>query len=169
MIIFVGMCALIIICGVVLFVIKSANESKKYKYYNAAYKMIKEQCLNHALSKNPQREIGGQRIMVYLEWQDQETNGFVFDPAYGIHIGRDPEKNEICIRENIISANHCKIYLANGGLAIQDYGSINGTYVKHGLWKHRVYGSEYLFSKDQILLGNMKIKVTIFTFDMSNI
>lgn len=169
MIIFVGLCAFLIICGVILFVMKSANDAKKYKYYDAAYKMIKENCLNEALKNQPLREIEGQRIMVYLEWKDKESDGFVFDPAYGIRVGRDPNKNEICIRENIVSSSHCKLYLANGGLAIQDYGSINGTYVKHGFLKHRVNGSEYLYSGDGILVGNMKIKVTIFTFDMSNI
>lgn len=169
MFIFVGLCAFIIICGVILYVIKSANDAKKYKYYNAAYKMIKENCLNQALKKNPLQETGGQRILVYLEWKDKDSDGFVFDPTYGIHIGRDPEKNEICIRENIISSSHCKLYLTEGGLAIQDYGSINGTYIKHVFWKHRVNGSEYLYSGDRILVGDMEIKVTIFTFDMSNI
>ncbi len=169
MFIFVGLCALLIIGGVILYVLKSADEAKKYKYYDAAYKMIKENCLNEALKNKPLREMGGRRIMVYLEWKDQEAYGFVFDPAYGIRIGRDPNKNEICIRQNIISSSHCKLYLANGGLAIQDYGSINGTFVRHGLWKHRVNGSEYLYSGDRILVGNLKIKVTIFTFDMSNI
>lgn len=169
MIIFVGLCAFLIICGVILFVMKSANDAKKYKYYDAAYKMIKENCLNEALKNHPLREMEGQRLMVYLEWKDNESYGYVFDPAYGIRVGRDPNKNEICIRENIVSSSHCKLYLTEGGLAIQDYGSINGTYVKHVFWKHRVNGSEYLYSGDGILVGNMKIKVTIFTFDMSNI
>ena len=169
MIILVLLGAILIICGVILYVIKSANDAKKQKYYNAAYKMIKETCLNQAIKNHLTREMSGQMIMVYLEWKEGDSYGYVFNPVYGIRIGRDPEKNEICIRENIISSSHCKIYLTEGGLAIQDYGSINGTYLKRHFWTHKISGSEYLYSGDKIRVGNTKITVKVFTFDMSNI
>ena len=159
----------IVVCGVVLYIIISSRNAEMQKYYDAAYKIIKENCLNQAIRNIPERVKERQRIMVYLKWKDQDSGGYVFDPLLGIRIGRDPEKNEICIRESTVSSSHCQLYLADRNLAIQDFQSMNGTFVKRNFWKHRVQGSEYLYSGDQIIVGSMKIKVTIFTFDMTNI
>ena len=69
----------------------------------------------------------------------------------------------------MISGQHCVIYLSEGMLAIQDLNSSNGTWIRRGFWKHRLQGAEYLLSGDKIIVGGLKLTVTIFTFDMAYI
>lgn len=156
-------------CAVAGYIVWSSRRAEIQKYYDAAYKIIKEDCLNQAISRREVKQEAGQKVMVYLKWKDRQKQGFVFDPAKGVRIGRTPEENEICIREAAVSARHCILYLAGGQLAVQDFQSANGTWIRRGLRKHAVQGAELVYTGDKILVGSLKIKVTVFTFDMAYI
>lgn len=153
--------------GAAAYVIKSSKEAKMQNYYNAAYKMMKEICLNRAIRNQNEFSSGRQKMMVYLKWKDGQKQGFVFDPEPGIRIGRSPGENEICIREDAVSSRHCVIFVSQGQLAVQDLYSANGTWIRRGIGKHAVEHAEYLYSGDVLLIGTLKIKVTIFMFDMA--
>lgn len=105
--------------------------------------------------------------MLYLKWKDSEKQGYVFDPAKPIRIGRSPEKNDICIRKETVSLQHCVLYLYQTGVFLEDLHSRNGTWLKQGLVKRQVRGAEPVFSGDKIIVGDLVIKVIIFTFDMA--
>lgn len=155
------------VCTVIVYIVWSSRRAEQQKYYDAAYKMIKENCLNQAIRSKYVQQYDGQKVMVYLKWKDRQKQGFVFDPEGGVRIGRTPEENEICIKESTVSAQHCVLYLTEGRVAVQDFQSANGTWIKRGLRKYPVRGAELVFSGDKILVGSLKIKVTIFTFDMA--
>lgn len=159
--------AVIAVCAVAGYIIRSSRRTEERRYYDAAYKIIKEKCLNEAIQSKRVPQAAGQKVMLYLKWKGQKQQGFVFDPEPGVRIGRTPGENEICIRENEVSAHHCIIYLADGRPAVQDLQSANGTRIKRGFRKQLVYAPEYLYSGDRLLVGSLKIKVTIFTFDMA--
>lgn len=159
----------IAVVSVVFYAITSSRKAEMQRYYEAAYRMIKEVCLVNALKNQMQKEYAGQKVMVYLKWKDGEKQGYVFDPQQGVRIGRTPNVNEICIKQQNVSGQHCILYVSEGILAIRDLGSTNGTWIKRGFGKHMVNEAEYLFSGDKILIGNLKITVTIFTFDMAYI
>ena len=159
----------IVLAGIISYIMINSRKAEMQKYYGAAYKMIKEICLANALKNQKPRENHEQKVIIYLKWKDREKQGYVFDPQQGVRIGRNPGKNEICIREKMISGQHCVIYLSEGMLAIQDLNSSNGTWIRRGFWKHRLQGAEYLLSGDKIIVGGLKLTVTIFTFDMAYI
>lgn len=153
--------------GAVIYVVQSTKKAEMQKYYDAAYKMIKENCLNDAIRSQSAPRLGGRKAMVYLKWKDGQKQGFVFDPQQGIRIGRSPGENEICIRDGSVSARHCVIFLSQGRLAVQDLHSANGTWIVRGFHKHAVNTAEYLFTGDCLVIGTLKIRVTVFTFDMA--
>lgn len=155
--------------GVAIFIYRSSRMSEIQKYYDAASMMIKETCLNNAIRNQMVSNIGGWKIMIYLKWKTREKQGFVFDPDAGVRIGRIPGENEICIRENNVSGRHCRILMYNGQLLLQDLNSTNGTWIKRGFRKKRVVGAEPLLSGDRILIGSIKMTVTVFSFDMTYI
>lgn len=157
----------IAVISVVAYVLHANRKAEKQKYYDAAYKVIKEECLNNAIRNRNEKIQSGQKLMLYLKWKDSEKQGYVFDPERTIRIGRVPEKNDICIREDTVSSQHCVLYLYQGGIFLKDLNSRNGTWIKQGIRKRQMQGTEPVFSGDSIIVGNLAIKVTIFTFDMA--
>ena len=157
----------IAVIGVVIYVLHANAKAERQKYYDAAYKVIKEECLNNAIRNQNEKIRNGQKLMLYLKWKDSEKQGYVFDPEKPVRIGRSPENSEICIREETVSSQHCILYLYQGGLYLQDMNSRNGTWLKLGLKKRLVQGVVPVFSGDKIIVGSLAIKVTIFTFDMA--
>lgn len=155
--------------GAAIYVIRSSRKAEMQKYYDAAYKMIKENCLNNAIRNQSVPAYGGLKVMVYLKWKDRQKQGFVFDPEHGIRIGRSPGENEICIRDGAVSGQHCVLFVSGGRLAVQDLNSANGTWIQRGFWKHAVETAEFLCSGDRLAVGTLKIQVTVFTFDMAYI
>lgn len=164
-IVFIGIAAV----GVSAYAMYANEKAERQKYYDAAYKIIKENCLNNAIRNQSEKIQQGQKQMLYLKWKDPEKQGYVFDPEKPVRIGRSPEKNEICIREETVSSRHCVLYLYQGGLFLQDLNSSNGTWIKRGLSKRRIQGIEPVFSGDKIIVGSLSVKVTIFMFDMAYI
>lgn len=160
----------IIIGGIAGCIIWNRQKEEIKKYYDAADRMVKENCLDNAIRSKCVHNYGGKKTMIYLKWKDRKKKqGFVFDPEAGVRIGRTPGINEICVQEERISGRHCQIFLSGGQLAIQDMNSTNGTWIRRGLRKHPVEGAEYLFSDDKIIVGSLKITVTVFIFDTSYI
>lgn len=157
------------VCMVILYMVRNQKLTEVQKYYDAAHKILKEECLNNAIKNKSGSVCGGKKIMFYLSWKDDGKQGFVFNPEQGVRIGRIPEENEICVREETVSAHQCILYLASGRPAIQDCDSANGTWIKRGIFKHLVLEAEHLYSGDCIIVGSMKIKVKIFLFDMAYI
>ena len=156
----------LVICGLIYLYMHKLEVSK---YHAAAYRMVKEETLELSLKNKLLVGYHGQKLMVYLKWRNGDRQGYVFSPEKGIRIGRIPECNEICIQENLISGEHCKIYISENRLAVQDFQSANGTWVRRGLFKHRVQGAEYIMTGDVLQIGSIKIKIILFWIDTSNI
>lgn len=158
---------LVVIIIAVSYIVKSNKKAEMNRYYETAHKMIKEICLDGAIKNQKQRWNNGMKLMVYLKWKTSSKEGYVFDPERIIRIGRSPAENEICIREPAVSAKHCRIYLYQDKIIVQDLGSANGTWIKRGLKKYRVNGARILLTGDRLIVGNEKIIVTIFYFDLA--
>ncbi len=162
---------IVVICiavtGVTAYALAANRKAEKQKYYDAAYKVIKENCLNNAIRNQNEKMQNGQKIMLYLKWKDNEKQGYVFDPARTVRIGRSPEGNDICIREETVSSRHCVLFLYQGQLFLQDFHSRNGTWLKSGFTRRLVQGTEPVFSGDKVIVGDLSIRVTIFTFNMA--
>lgn len=157
----------IAVINVVIYVIQANKKAERQKYYDAAYKVIKEGCLNNAIRNHSETLQNRQKQMIYLKWKDGEKQGYVFDSEKPIWIGRNPEDNDICIREGAVSSRHCVLYLYQGNIFLKDLNSRNGTWIKQGMTKQQVQGVNQVFSGDKIIVGDLTIKVTIFIFDMA--
>lgn len=101
--------------GIFLWIKYSIKKSEEKKYYDAAARMIKENCLNKIIQNRGQRrQTVTDKLMIYISISGKSRQGFVFDPENGIRIGRNIEENEICIRDALVSSSHCNIYLYQG-------------------------------------------------------
>lgn len=152
--------------GIGLWVRHSLARSEQKKYYDAAARMIRENCLDEVILSRGKKHAAGDKIMIYIKTAGKQKQGFVFDPQKGIRIGRSPEGNEICIRDSLVSASHCCIYLYQGQPVVQDFNSSNGTWIKRGFGSHRVNGTERILSGDRLIIGESQFKLLFFTFDM---
>ncbi len=157
--------------GLAATVRKIIHDREIHKYYEAARRIIQEEHLNYAI-KNPLNGHGErpqmQKIMLCLKTENNRKNSYVFDPEKGIHIGRDSEKNEICLQDVTVSGEHCRIFLYQDQIYLQDCMSANGTFLKKGIRRpHVLHGNaEVLRSKDRIYVGNTVFRTIIFYCDM---
>lgn len=162
------LCILTVVIAIaVSYIIRSNKRAEMDRYYETAHKMIKETCLDGAIKNQKHQQNSGMKIMVYLKWKTRNKEGYVFDPEKEIRIGRNLERNEICIREPLVSSQHCRILLYQGNLIVQDMNSSNGTWIRRGIKKHLVNGAEGLLTGDKLVVGKEKITVTIFYFDLA--
>lgn len=164
----------ITVVAIIIFIISVILIKKKQieinKYYDAAYKMLKEEYLTTSLLKRKREEFYGSVPMVYIKLcNGKPKQGYVFNPEKEITFGRDKNKNSIFIPYPTVSMQQCRIVLYNGCLYLQDLNSSNGTFVKSGLFKTMVSGgaSIQLRSKDKIIIAGMVFKITIFDFQMT--
>ena len=65
---------------VAAYVIRAVKKTEHQKCYDAAYKVVKEECLNNAIRSHSERQKNRRKQMLYLKWKDGEKQGFVFDP-----------------------------------------------------------------------------------------
>lgn len=144
---------------------------EKRKYYKAAQRILREEYLDGAI-KNVEGiglSSNEQRLMIALKMKGSKGAGYVFDPAREVRIGRNREENDICVQDLATSGEHCKIFLYEGKLCIEDLNSSNGTVLRRGL-----RGSQTLFGKmaflqnyTKIIVGNNCFLLTVFYCDVS--
>lgn len=91
---------------------------------------------------------------------------YVFDPAKCICIGRDLYRNQIIIQDDLISDQHCRIYLRRGKIILEDLNSTNGTFIRHKLKKNIVTEQTELAYADKIYMGTTVLQV--YPFYVSN-
>ena len=51
------------------YVVHVNKKAETQKYYDAAYKVIKEGCLNNAIRNKNKKMQNGQKLMIYLKWK----------------------------------------------------------------------------------------------------
>ena len=131
----------------------------------AASVLLRESRLSRSIRKEgaplQQRKV----FLVELSWEDSAKRAYVLDPSVPITIGREPDLNQISIRQDQVSAEHCKIALHKGKLIVQDLNSVNGTYIKRFFFKQRVNGAAYIKRGDKLIVGGIVMTVTPFEFD----
>jgi len=172
LLIVIGALALIVlVIGIVIF-IKARNDEIN-NYYSAAQSILKENKLDDLL-KNPYNgnvSKDNYRIkpMLYMKFKDKSKCKYVFDLAENVYIGRDKEKNQVCVNEAIVSQQHCVISTDGVNAYVQDLNSANGLEVKRKLTTYTLGSgnSMILVSKDVLKIGTTKIKVVVFYFDMT--
>lgn len=145
------------------------RRKEKEKYYRAAKRMIQEEYLNYCISNPAVRQpepVRFSRTMLYLKPCRKNTEGYVFDPAYGICIGRDKGSCDICLEDITVSARHCELFWYKGCLFLRDLNSQNGTEIKKGFFSHTLYGeTDLLQNRERFKVGDTWFKVTVFYYD----
>lgn len=131
----------------------------------AAAVLLREGQLNNAISREFGQDLGRSRFILELSWKDEIKRDYLFDPSTPVRIGRDAEKNQVCIRRDTVSSEHCLLVMYKGALTIQDLNSSNGTYIRRNRNRYRVDGRVYLKNGDRLEIGGLSIKVNVFFFD----
>ncbi len=76
-------------------------------------------------------------------------------PRGTVTIGRSPA-SDVFLDDVTVSRNHARIQHGDGGVVLQDLGSLNGTYVN----RRRIEGDEPLENGDELQIG--KFRLTYF-------
>lgn len=97
-----------------------------------------------------QDELEGGRALLVVKRGPNAGSKFFLD-AEGASIGRHPD-SDIFLDDVTVSRRHAEINRPDGGFALQDVGSLNGTYVN----RERVEKSP-LRSGDEIQIGKFKL------------
>lgn len=143
---------------------RKKNELRELQ--NAARKLVKEQKLNDSLLDHHSRRDGEKvRMIIALSWKEKEKESYVFDPADGVRIGRQPDANNIVLPDDEVSMQHCLLHRRGKALVLQDLHSTNGTMVVHGLQRRWVRGGVYVYDGDKIRVGRTQMLLHVFWID----
>lgn len=83
---------------------------------------------------------------------------FIISESQSLTIGRSTDKNSwVIIDDQTISSKHCKIYIIDDSVYIDDLNSTNGTYIN----KKRIVQPTRLHNQDKIQLGASEYTITI--------
>lgn len=164
------------------------KQNRLKKLQEAAYEILKEEALNKALQNN-RMQGNAQNDSDYPLTQYDEVKNFknnkkrmihlavvgskplisyVFNPEKAIYIGRNKDRNTICLKETTVSSCHCEIYMNENHVLIKDLGSANKTYIKRrGNLITVEYGeSNILLSRDIVIVGGTRFRITLFDSDI---
>lgn len=160
---------LIVIIVITIAVVKKRRNAAAARL-SAAAVLLRERKLNDVISRYATQDIGRYRPVLELTWKDKSgRRAFLFDPSSPVRIGKDPGKNNICIRNASVSAEHCLLVMHKGALTLQDLSSRNGTYVRRRGRRYRVDGRVYVSNGDRIEAGSLCMKVNLFMYDVAYI
>lgn len=156
-------------CTVATISLAISNNRKKNELrelHNAARKLVKEQRLNDSLLDHHEKKTRERiRMIIALSWKEQSRESYVFDPAEGVRIGRQPESNNIVIPDDEVSMQHCVLFRKGKALVLQDLKSTNGTMIIHGLRKKWLKGGTYVYDGDRIRVGRTEMLLHVFWID----
>ena len=165
-----------ILAGVllILILISALITVRKYKNaaaarLNAAAVLLREGQLDNAISRDLAQDLGRIRPVLEISWKDDTKRSFLFDPSNPIRIGKDPARNNICLRNETVGSEHCILVMYHGALTLQDLKSRNGTYIKRGFRRYRVEGRVYVQNRDRIEVGGLSMKLNLFMYDAAYI
>lgn len=167
----------IIFCVATVFLTLSLHKEKKELAMckMAANSLIREELLVDSLKNTGINDVNKRiknsiRIMICIKAKSSgKTQRYVFDPAKGVSIGRSSSQN-VFINDKLVDAEHCGIYVRNKKVYIKDYNSNMGINVKRGIFaSYYLSGGKSLGLKtdDILIIGNTKLRITLFYFDMS--
>lgn len=160
---------LIIAASTATAIIMRRRKAAKIAKMRASAVLLRESQLNNAISREFGQDQGRSRFVLELSWKDDIKRDYLFDPSVPVRIGRDPEKNQVCIRRDTVSSEHCLLVMYKGALTIQDLNSTNGTYIRRNRSRYRVNGRVYLKNGDRVEIGGLSIRVNVFFFDAAYI
>lgn len=159
---------LIVVC-----VKKYQSKREIEKYFEAAKRVAKDEYLNYSL-KNPYVNsknspiLSPFKIMLYVKIvKSADKGGFVFDPKDEVIFGRLKEQVSIYIDETTVSARHCKIYVKDNKVLLEDMGSSNGTNLIRKRKEYTVSAGTpvILEEKDIVHVGSRYFQIRIFYYD----
>ena len=93
-------------------------------------------------------------VTFILQEEDGSKKKFRLKEGQYIYIGRSSKQCQIVTTDSLCSNKHCKVYIRNGKIFIQDSGSKNGVNVND----YRVL-EERIFLEDKVTIGKATIKI----------
>lgn len=166
--IWIIICILAVVLATVWIAVLYIKRKQEFtEYYYAAYKIIKEEYLNDAIKKvGSLKQHDTIRRMIGIKKIGKGNQSFVFDPEKIVNIGRSQEGNDLRVGDVRVSGYHCRIFMYQGQIFLEDMQSANGTYVKRGFSTIQVMQPFQLVTGDKLLLGSQIFQICIFDFNM---
>lgn len=161
---------ILIVSEIVICVIRLRKEKKQERdTLTSLRKFVEYEVLNMTLRNPVTNEQATDYVLgrAFLRIEFPESKSWIaylFNLDECITIGRSRE-NKICIRDERLSRTHCKIYVTNGYMWLQDLGTANGTVLKKGLFRKVCLAPQETTSLehgDVIVVGKHKMRVKIY-------
>lgn len=156
---------LLVIIAVIITVIIRRRKGAAAARLKAAAVLLREWQLDNAISRDANAEYTRIRPVLELTWKDTRKRDFLFDPSVPIRVGKDPVRNNICIRRETVGAEHCVLMMYRGALTVQDLNSRNGTFIKRGRKRYRIRGRVFVRNGDRLEVGGVSMQINLFMFD----
>ncbi|MDD9854795.1 MAG: FHA domain-containing protein, partial [Gammaproteobacteria bacterium] len=75
----------------------------------------------------------------------------------GVRIGRNPDSCDYVVAAAAVSREHCRVFLADGRLMLEDLKSANGSCI--GARKLEAHAPQQIQDGDRMVLGNIVFQV----------
>lgn len=146
----------------------SGERKSKNKRAKALRRLMERRVLDRTLREHISREQAyseeAGKSFLCVEFPDTKPLlSYLFGLDTCVTVGRSKE-NMVCIHDSRISRLHAKIMNTQGGLMIQDMGTVNGTRVRRGVFggmRIEPGRQAYLRSGDMIVMGNYRMRIRI--------
>lgn len=116
--------------------------------------------------ESPKRYLRGQNLFLYLEIRDTSPGiRYIYDLSNPVFLGRNESKNQICIRDRMVSRYQGRIWSENGRVYYADEeDAANPVVIRRGLWSIKLRPEERICLKtgDCLVAGMVKIKIRLF-------
>ncbi len=148
--------------------VAAARGRRRRRWFRAAHMLVRSELMDSELSAlHPRRRAPRrQGVFVCLRVLGPRRAEYVMDPGAGIVFGRDASASDVFVDDPTASALHCRIELAQQGVAVCDLGSANGTLLRRGLNRRRLRGETALLqSGDRLCVGAARFGVELFYYD----
>ena len=105
------------------------------------------------------RKLSGSKELVFTKVEDMtKVQVFVISESQSLTIGRSKDKNTWgIIDDQTISSKHCKIYIIEDSVYIDDLNSTNGTYIN----RTRIMQPTRINNQDKIQIGASEYIIAI--------
>lgn len=107
-----------------------------------------------------------QNLFLYLEIRDTRPRvRYIYDLSSPVFLGRRKGKNQICIRDRMVSRYQGRIWSENGRVYYADEADAgNPVVIRRGLWSIKLQPEERIRLKtgDSLIAGTVKMRIRLF-------
>lgn len=137
---------------------------------NIARDMLLEMMLRNPYAPQAEHEksIDLKNYICLMQTNSHTKHKYVYSLNSPVCIGRAKSKNQLILKDDLVSEYHCMIYMQQDGVYLRDLNSANGTIVKTGAAKSYLVSngnSMLLQNGNKLVIGTMEYVIKLFELE----